>query len=119
MPGPSRPRAATRPAGAGDRRRAVTRVLLDSLALSFRRTVAPSSGVSGIERRGDPPGRRRPLNGLLVRLCASACDRPVLVGPAEATVVGNALVQAIADGTILDLETGRRLVESDAWPLKW
>ena len=43
----------------------------------------------------------------------------MLVGPAEATVVGNALVQAIADGTIPDLEAGRRLVESDAWALTW
>ena len=42
----------------------------------------------------------------------------MLVGPAEATVVGNALVQAIADGTIPDLETGRRLVESSL-ALKW
>ena len=48
---------------------------------------------------------------LLRRLCASACDRPVLAGPAEATVVGNALVQAVAAGALPDLAHGRRLVE--------
>ena len=48
---------------------------------------------------------------LLRRLAASACDRPVLAGPVEATVVGNALVQAIADGSVPDVTHGRALVE--------
>ncbi len=52
------------------------------------------------------------LNELLARLCASACERPVLVGPAEATVVGNALVQAIADGAVAGVEEGRSLVQA-------
>ena len=49
-------------------------------------------------------------NELLGDLCASALGRPVLAGPVEATVVGNALVQAIAAGTIADLDAGRALV---------
>ena len=97
---------------------AVTRVLLDSLALSFRRTVRTIERVSGIDAEVIHLVGGGSLNALLARLCASACERPVLVGPAEATVVGNALVQAIADGTIPDLETGRRLVESSL-ALKW
>ncbi len=91
---------------------AVTRVLLDSLALSFRRTVRTIERVSGVDAEVIHLVGGGSLNGLLAQLCASACERPVLVGPAEATVVGNALVQAIADGTIPDLETGRRLVEA-------
>lgn len=90
----------------------VARVIIDSLALSFRRTVRTIERIS-----------RRPAevihfvgggssNSLLARLAASACERPVLCGPVEATIVGNALVQAIADGTVEDLDHGRRLVES-------
>ena len=56
-------------------------------------------------------------NRLLARLAASACERPVLCGPVEATVVGNALVQAIADGVLDDLDHGRRLVESALPPI--
>jgi rhamnulokinase len=97
---------------------AVTRVLLDSLALSFRRTVRTIERVSGVDAEVIHLVGGGSLNALLARLCASACERPVLVGPAEATVVGNALVQAIADGAIPDLETGRRLVESSL-ALKW
>ena len=41
----------------------------------------------------------------------------MLCGPVEATVVGNALVQAIADGVLVDLDHGRRLVESALAPL--
>ena len=97
---------------------AVTRVLLDSMALSFRRTVRTIEQVRGVDAAVIHLVGGGSLNGLLARLCASACDRPVLVGPAEATVVGNALVQAIADGTIPDLETGRRLAEVSL-PVTW
>lgn len=90
----------------------VARVIIDSLALSFRRTVRTIERIS-----------RRPAevihfvgggssNALLARLAASACERRVLCGPVEATIVGNALVQAIADGVLQDLDHGRRLVES-------
>jgi rhamnulokinase len=97
---------------------AVTRVLLDSMALSFRRTVRTIERVSGVDAAVIHLVGGGSLNGLLARLCASACDRPVLVGPAEATVVGNGLVQAIADGTIPDLEAGRRLAEASL-PVTW
>jgi rhamnulokinase len=88
-----------------------TRVILDSLALAWRRTVATIERVSG------RAAERIHLVGggsaipLLRRLCASACERPVLAGPAEATVVGNAIVQATAAGSLADVAHGRRLVE--------
>jgi rhamnulokinase len=97
---------------------AFIRIILDSLALSFRRTVRTIERVSGVDAAVIHLVGGGSLNGLLARLCASACERPVLVGPAEATVVGNALVQAIADGAIPDLEAGRRLVETSL-PVTW
>jgi rhamnulokinase len=88
-----------------------TRVILDSLALAWRRTVATIERVSG------QAAERIHLVGggsaipLLRRLCASACERPVVAGPAEATVVGNAIVQATATGALAAVAHGRRLVE--------
>ena len=89
----------------------VTRVIIDSLALSFRRTVRTIEEVSGDTADVIHFIGGGSANALLARLAASACERPVLCGPVEATVVGNAVVQAIADGAIEDLEHGRRLVE--------
>jgi rhamnulokinase len=88
-----------------------TRVILDSLALAWRRTVATIERVSGRSAE-----RIHLVGGgsaipLLRRLCASACERPVLAGPAEATVVGNVIVQATATGVLADVAAGRRLVE--------
>ena len=86
-----------------------TRVILDSLAVAWRTTVAT------IERVNGAAADRIHLVGggsaipLLRRLCASACERPVLAGPAEATVVGSAIVQAVALGTLDGVADGRRL----------
>ena len=88
-----------------------TRVILDSLAVAWRATVATIEQVSGAAAE-----RIHLVGGgsaipLLRRLCASACGRPVLAGPAEATVVGNAIVQAAAFGVLDGVANGRRLVE--------
>jgi rhamnulokinase len=94
----------------------VTRVIIDSLALSFRTTVRLIEEISGRRAEVIHLVGGGSSNVLLAQLTASACERPVLCGPVEATVVGNALVQAIADGTLADLEQGRRLVESALAP---
>ena len=88
----------------------VTRVILDSLALAWRRTIATIEQVAGIEAKVIHLVGGGSANTLWVQLCASACDRPVVVGPAEASVIGNALVQAVADGTVRDVADGRLLV---------
>ncbi len=89
----------------------VARVILDSLALSWRATVRTIESV-----RGRPAELIHLVGGgssipLLRRLCASACECPVVAGPAEATVVGNAIVQAVAAGVLGGVDDGRRLVE--------
>jgi rhamnulokinase len=90
----------------------VARVIIDSLALSFRRTVQTIERISRCPAEVIHFVGGGSSNALLARLAASACERPVLCGPVEATIVGNALVQAIADGVLEDLDHGRRLVES-------
>jgi len=88
----------------------VTRVILDSLALAWRRTITTIERVAGIEAEVIHLVGGGAENSLLVELCASACDRPVVVGPAEASVVGNALVQAVADGAVNNVADGRLMV---------
>jgi rhamnulokinase len=89
----------------------VVRVILDSLALAWRSTVRTIERV-----RGRPAELIHLVGGgssipLLRRLCASACDCSVMAGPAEATVIGNAIVQAVAAGALRSVADGRRLVE--------
>ena len=88
-----------------------TRVILDSLALAYRRAVATIEEIAGFRADVVHMVGGGAANPLLTALCASACERAVLVGPLEATVVGNALVQAIADGVITDLDAGRARIE--------
>lgn len=49
-------------------------------------------------------------NDYLCRLTAEAVNRPVFAGPAEATALGNILVQAVALGEVKDLREGRGLI---------
>jgi rhamnulokinase len=75
-----------------------TRCILDSLALAYRRALADAQALSG--RHADVVhvvgGGSR--NDLLCQLTADACGLPVVAGPAEATALGNVLVQARALG---------------------
>ena len=88
------------------------RACLDSLALTYRKTL------DGLE---DVLGRRVNVihivgggcqNELLNQMTANACNRPVLAGPVEATAIGNILVQAMATGDIENLADARSIVES-------
>lgn len=76
----------------------MTRCILDSLALAHRRVIAEVQDLS--RRHADVihlvGGGAR--NQLLCQLTADACGLPVIAGPAEATAVGNMLVQARALG---------------------
>ncbi len=89
----------------------LTRTILDSLALTWRTTVAAIERVAGVEAEVIHLVGGGSSIPLLRELCASACGRTVLAGPAEATVAGNAIVQAIATGALTDLAEGRDLVE--------
>jgi rhamnulokinase len=56
-------------------------------------------------------------NELLCRWTASAAGLPVLAGPAEATVLGNLLVQAIAAGEVASLAEAREVVRASVEPV--
>jgi len=75
-----------------------TRCILDSLAFAYRRALADAQELSG--RPADVVhivgGGSR--NDLLCQLTADATGLPVIAGPAEATALGNVLIQSRALG---------------------
>lgn len=86
------------------------RCALESLALEYRRTLRQAEELAGtkVERLHIVGGGSK--NALLNQLTADACGVPVIAGPAEATAIGNILVQAIALGHLPSLAVGREVV---------
>ena len=76
----------------------VTRCVLDSLALAYRRALLIAQSLSGREADVVHVVGGGSRNRLLCQLTADALGLPVIAGPAEATALGNALVQARALG---------------------
>jgi rhamnulokinase len=78
----------------------VTRAILDSLALAYRRTLRLASALSGKRVDTIHIVGGGVHNTLLCQLTSDACGLPVVAGPDEAAAIGNALVQAQALGTL-------------------
>jgi rhamnulokinase len=88
------------------------RAALESLALAYREKLLALEAI--LERHFDVihivGGGGK--NSLLSQMTADATGRRVVVGPYEATAMGNALVQAMATGQVRDLAHLRRIVAS-------
>ena len=78
----------------------VTRAILDSLALAYRRTLRLASELSGKRVDVIHVVGGGVHNTLLCQLTADACGLRVVAGPVEAAAIGNALVQARALGAV-------------------
>jgi rhamnulokinase len=90
----------------------IVRCVLESLALSYRRTLKEIERLTGrkIDRLHIVGGGAK--NSLLNHFTANALRIPLVVGPAEATSAGNVLVQAIALGHLKSLEEAREVVRN-------
>ncbi|MFG2043203.1 rhamnulokinase family protein [Dactylosporangium sp. NPDC048998] len=89
----------------------MTRCILDSLALAYRRAVEDAQRLAGVSVDVVHMVGGGAQNELLCQLTADACGRPVLAGPVEAGALGNVLVQARALGAVgPDLAAMRALV---------
>jgi rhamnulokinase len=88
------------------------RACLESLALTYRRTLEGLEDVLGRKIAVIHIVGGGTQNELLNQMTADACKRPVVAGPIEATAIGNMLVQAIALGDITDLNQGRAIVKN-------
>lgn len=97
----------------------MTRCIVDSLALAYRTTIAKAQEISGepVEVIHMIGGGAR--NSLLCQLTADACQLPVLAGPAEATSLGNLLVQAISTGAVENVAHARKIVRASTEPLRY
>jgi rhamnulokinase len=86
------------------------RVCLESLALTYRRTLEGLEDILGrrLETIHIVGGGSR--NELLNQMTADACGRRVVAGPVEATAIGNILVQAMAVGAVRSLDAARAIV---------
>jgi rhamnulokinase len=95
---------------------AVVRCVLESLALKYRQTIEllrAAADASPRELHVVGGGAR---NELLCRWTASATGLPVLAGPAEATEIGNLLVQAMGLSEIGSLAEAREVVRRSFAP---
>lgn len=89
----------------------MTRCILDSLALAYRRHIRTATELAGCDIDVIHVVGGGSQNELLCQLTADACGKPVLAGPVEAAALGNVLVQARALGADLpDLRAMRALV---------
>ena len=87
------------------------RCILDSLAAAFASSLATAADLTGVAMR-----RVHLLGGgsrvtTLARGTARATGLPVVAGPAEATSIGNLMVQAVAAGEFDSLESARGAVD--------
>ena len=92
------------------------RCCLESLAMTYRHFLARLEDVLGrtfdVLHIVGGGGKNR----LLSQMAADAIGRRVVVGPLEATAVGNLLVQAMATGDVADLAHLRRIVHTSFEP---
>jgi rhamnulokinase len=82
---------------------------LESLALAYRDVLERLLAVSGRQAEVIHIVGGGTQNELLNQMTANATGRPVIAGPVEATVIGNALVQLIALGELKDMGEARQL----------
>jgi rhamnulokinase len=86
---------------------AVTKIILDSLALRYARVLQIIERLTGQTIQGVQIVGGGCQNDYLNQATADASGKPVLAGPVEATAGGNLMVQAIAAGRFASLEEAR------------
>ncbi|MEZ0577222.1 rhamnulokinase family protein [Nocardioides sp. MH1] len=90
---------------------AISRCVVDSLAVAYRRHVRTAAELAGHEVDVVHVVGGGSQNELLCQLTADACGLPVLAGPVEAAALGNVVVQGRALGADLpDLAAMRAVV---------
>ena len=90
----------------------IVRCVLESLALAYKNVLSELLKISG--KKADVihiiGGGSR--NELLNQMTANSTGIPVIAGPAEATVIGNAVVQLITLGELKDIKEARQLISN-------
>jgi len=95
---------------------ALTRCILDSLALGYRLAIDDLAAVTGRPVPAVQVVGGGARNQLLNQTVANVTGLAVVAGPVEATALGNLLVQLIALGELEDLSQARAVVRASAGP---
>ena len=88
------------------------RCALESLALKFRQVLMELESVLNRQMEVIHIVGGGSRNAPLCQYTANATGRPVISGPAEATALGNILIQAMADGQVGSLAQIREIVRN-------
>ena len=92
----------------------LVRCIDESLALKYRMTLEEIKMCTGREYPAIHMVGGGTQSGLLCQMTANACHCPVIAGPVEATVLGNAAMQLLATGELRDLDQVRSVVGASA-----
>ncbi len=90
----------------------IARITLEGLALVYRRVSNMLSEIKGRPVKGLNIVGGGSKNRLLSQMSADCLQKPVVTGPAEATAIGNILVQVMADKAIANPEECREVIKN-------
>ena len=93
---------------------AIARSVFESLALAYRHVLETLDALADHRTEVIHVVGGGSQNALLCQMTADATGLPVVAGPTEATVIGNALVQLIALGELGSIAEARALVARSA-----
>ena len=88
----------------------ISKAILDSIALRCSSVLRVIESLTGESLRGVQIVGGGSRNDYLSQVTANFTGLPVIAGPAEATVMGNILVQAVAQGRFASLSDARQYV---------
>jgi rhamnulokinase len=88
----------------------MTRVIYESLAMKYRYVLEQLCRVAGRKAEVVHIIGGGSRNALLCQMTADCTGRRVIAGPAEATALGNAIVQLVALGEFKDVAEARTLL---------
>lgn len=88
----------------------IMRCIYESLAMKYRQTFEKLCDCTERDYEVIHVIGGGTKDTLLCQLTANACDRDVVAGPIEATVLGNIAVQLLASGDIKSISDARRII---------
>ena len=93
------------------------RCVYDSLALCFRNKLEEMKKLSGTDFTCFNVVGGGSNAKVIMQIVADVCNVQVIAGPTEATAAGNILTQAMAYGTVKDLQDARDVVRNSFVPV--
>jgi rhamnulokinase len=102
----------SKPAGPG----AFARTVLESLALKYRYVLESLETLTGATFETVRVVGGGSQNDVLNQFTANATGRQVLAGPAEATALGNLVMQMVGTGAVASLDEAREIVAASFSP---